>query len=74
MPARFVIGVNHRLAFFARFFRGLGRGLGKGVGDNYPDQVSDEGPKDKPNQRNDDPTHEEYSRTDEQAKKRGMTP
>ena len=70
MPARFVIGVNHRLAFFARFFRGLG----KGVGDNHPDQVSDEGPKDKPNQRNDDPTHEEYSRTDELAKKRGMTP
>jgi hypothetical protein len=64
MPARFVIGVDHRLAFFARFFRGLG----KGVGDNHPDQVSDERPKDKPNQRNDDPTHEEYSRTDEMAK------
>ena len=65
MPTCFVIGVNHRLAFFARFFRGLG----KRVGDSQPDQVSEESPKDKPDQRKNDPTHEEYSRADEQAKK-----
>ena len=65
MPAGFVIGENHRLACVARFFRGLG----KRVGDPLPDQVSDESPKDKPNQRKNDPTHEEYSRADEQAKK-----